>query len=395
MNHASPSNRPSGSQWWLSEQGKTSGPYSEAYILTGLKTQTLSSQTFACPVGGQEWKRLCEWPQFVAACPLAAPPPFPGELPANPPWNPRTIAWLGLLFSPVWSGIMAAINGRRLQTNLLWWRPIGIGVGATVLDILVQVLWIDSFFVELVLYLSTLGLIWYLDLRPQYEFFDRQRATISMQANWLWPSLAGSPIALLVLFGFFVCPFIPEGPRQVCERFIAADSLEEAKQSTTPKLWPALTALFSQKLDTNDKDRFDLTDEAEAPPAVGGYLVGYRLSIEPKGEPLSMIEGCFLLKKVDGVWKIEDWYYTSINGQPLPEPVSFVENYQQFFPEKPSSIQTKAVKTDKPKGSASWVGMLLRRWLVILATIFAFALMRALRGKFEAATPKENTSSGS
>ena len=41
-----------------------------------------------------------------------------------------------------------------------------IGVEATLLDIVASIAIIDSIFVDLVLYLGALGLIWALDLQP-------------------------------------------------------------------------------------------------------------------------------------------------------------------------------------------------------------------------------------
>ena len=63
--------------WWLSSQGAPTGPHDPAFILAGLKTGAISPQTNACPVGGQEWKQLAEWPLFVPARRQTPPPPPP------------------------------------------------------------------------------------------------------------------------------------------------------------------------------------------------------------------------------------------------------------------------------------------------------------------------------
>jgi len=57
--------------WWLSNQGAPAGPYSEAYVLAGLKTGAISPQVQACPANGHEWRHLAQWPQFAAFCPPA------------------------------------------------------------------------------------------------------------------------------------------------------------------------------------------------------------------------------------------------------------------------------------------------------------------------------------
>lgn len=64
-------------QWWLSNQGVPVGPYDEALILNGLRTGTIASETYACMVGGQTWKRLHEWPAFAGACATTYSPPGP------------------------------------------------------------------------------------------------------------------------------------------------------------------------------------------------------------------------------------------------------------------------------------------------------------------------------
>jgi hypothetical protein len=73
-----------GQQWWLSNQGTPAGPYGEAFLLAGIKTGTISPQTHVCPIGGQEWKRLSQWPAFASACPVAAASPPPPGLPPLP-----------------------------------------------------------------------------------------------------------------------------------------------------------------------------------------------------------------------------------------------------------------------------------------------------------------------
>lgn len=364
MSDVEPSANPSSPQWWLSRQGTTTGPYSEAYVLAALKTGTVSPQTHACSVGEPTWRRLCEWPSFAAACAACPPPPPPADrdVPPPTPWNPRTIAWLGLLFSPVWAGIMAALNARRLQAALPLWRPLAIGIGATVLDMFVPT---GGFYlVDLAFYLGALWLIWQVDLRRQLPLFEAQTAR-GRRGGWLWPSLAGSPLALAVLLGFVVAPFWPLEPREVCQRFVEARTAQEAQAYATTKLWPAIEAMFAQKDDPDFQGRFDLTDEAEAPPAIGGYLVGYRLYAEPKGEAAFLVEGFFHLKQIEGTWKIEDWYFTSQNNEPAAEPVSMAANYRTMFSRVPPPAPPASLApSDAPAKATSRGGWLLStQWL--------------------------------
>lgn len=77
-------------RWWLSTRGEPEGPHSESYILVGLKTGKIPVSALACPVGGQEWKLMSEWPEFAghgqspATSASEAPLPSPGSLLTNP-----------------------------------------------------------------------------------------------------------------------------------------------------------------------------------------------------------------------------------------------------------------------------------------------------------------------
>jgi hypothetical protein len=219
------------------------------------------------------------------------------------------------------------------------------------------------YLVDLALYLGALWLIWQVDLRRQVPLFEAQSAR-GRRGGWLWPSLAGSPLALVVLLGFVVAPFWPLEQREVCQRFVEARTAKEAQQYSTTKLWPAIEAMFAQKDDPDFQGRFDLTDEAEAAPAVGGYLVGYRLYGEPKGEAAFLVEGFFHLKQQEGVWKIEDWYFTSQNNEPTAEPVSMAANYRTMFPRVPPPAPPASLApADAPAKTRAWNGWLLTRWL--------------------------------
>ena len=60
---------PAGSaNWWLSDGNKSTGPHGEATLVAGVKKGRISPLSYVCPVGGQEWKMICEWPTFIPAC---------------------------------------------------------------------------------------------------------------------------------------------------------------------------------------------------------------------------------------------------------------------------------------------------------------------------------------
>ena len=362
----SDSNQPSATgsqQWWLSQQGTPTGPHTEDHILAGLKAGTILAAMYACPVGSQEWRHLSEWPTFAPVCSVEAapaPPPPPPDTHAavTPvPWNPRTIAWLGLLFSPVWAGIMAAINARRLQMRFPYWQPIAIGIGATALDYLFTMLIFDSYVVDAVLYLGAVGIIWFLYLDTQVRHFENRRAQSGKQAGWIVPALVGSPAAILVIYGFIVLPLLPLGPRQVCQKFIDASTMDEMRKYTTTKLWPALAAMDAHKNDPDSKvgakDRFDLTEDVDNPLGLGGHGVGYRMYSEEKGGA-HVLEGFFYLVNQGAGWKIDELYFTSFDNQQAQNPIPVSSNYKEIFGAGDSSQNLAAASgTPSPVGPAT------------------------------------------
>jgi uncharacterized protein with PQ loop repeat len=59
---------PNSASWWLSDGNNPTGPHSESSLLAGIKRGRISPLSYACPVGGQDWRLVCEWPAFVQAC---------------------------------------------------------------------------------------------------------------------------------------------------------------------------------------------------------------------------------------------------------------------------------------------------------------------------------------
>lgn len=90
MNETHPNDTGTGSErWWLSKNSTPAGPYSEGYVSASLNGGTITSSTLACPVGGNQWRPLSEWPQFkevLSKLPGTAMPPPP---PLAPPGSAR------------------------------------------------------------------------------------------------------------------------------------------------------------------------------------------------------------------------------------------------------------------------------------------------------------------
>lgn len=76
---------PTNGGWWISCRGAPTGPHNGGYLSARLKTGTLSPQTLACPVGSQEWKKLCDWPVFTAICAASPQPEVVGGTALRPP----------------------------------------------------------------------------------------------------------------------------------------------------------------------------------------------------------------------------------------------------------------------------------------------------------------------
>lgn len=244
-------------------------------------------------------------------------------------WNPATIAWFGILFTPVWCGVMAAINARRLRVASPIWRPIAIGIGGLLgLEFLTS--FFDSWLVEIAAYLGIVFWLWKSDLEPQSAAFEA-RSMQRTSASWLFPVLAGSPGAVVAVLGLVIAPLIPPTPQEVCQQFLNAASMKHAKTLTTTNLWPALDTLAGLPGDLEEQaGHFEITAEEPAAASLGGHLVAYRMLTEKRTGNETM-EGIFHLVDRGGSWKIEDIYYTSFNGEALAEPARLSQTYRNLI----------------------------------------------------------------
>ena len=270
--------------------------------------------------------------------PLLPPPPPPPVTTSQPVymllresvshlWNPDTIGWLGLLFSPLWSGIMAAFNARQLGTGESVWRPVIHGAISAGVCLLCS-LWWESFWSPALVYCAAVWLIWLVELQPQSAAFEQFRQTSPQVGNWFLPAIAGTPAAMLVVLLLVVEPTLPWTPRQVCEHFVQASSLKDAKGLTTLNLWPALTAL-DQSAALTGTTQYEFTHEENAPADPGGYLVAYRMRTETE-QRTETVDGVFHLLQIDGRWKIEEIYYTAFDSQPFQEWIALSRQYPQI-----------------------------------------------------------------
>jgi hypothetical protein len=53
------------SQWWVSINSRVAGPFSTEAVTRAVATGDFPASTPACPVGGNAWRPLSEWPQLA------------------------------------------------------------------------------------------------------------------------------------------------------------------------------------------------------------------------------------------------------------------------------------------------------------------------------------------
>lgn len=343
-------------RWWLSTAGKAEGPYTESYIRAGLKTNTIASNVYSCPVGGQEWKAVSEWPEFAGACSANTPPPPPDHTrPTKPSWNPLALASLGLLFTPAWTGIMAALNARRLGLSLPAWRPLAIGIGSTVLYILLSCAGMDRGFIieTLIFEIVPLVAIWHLDLAAQEQ--PHAAKQLKTQDHWIGPVLAGSPFGLLTIVSLWLVLFGPLEPLEVVKRFDAANTVEEARKYITSNLYQMVDDFqeaerLAPELLSDDDGEVEYLGEYYDENDDNQYYVDYRLYVPPiDSEPGGRMEGYYHLRWLDGSWKIDDILVTSLNGQqPDAGAVSLSIFAREFVKE------ARRMASTRPPPKAEW-----------------------------------------
>jgi hypothetical protein len=388
-------------QWHLARNRENYGPYSMEQFRQFAAAGYLLPTDMLLQEGAEKWvaassvSGLFVTAAITAQAVPAAIPPLPdprASSPAEPPaerrpWNPLAVAWLGLLFTPLWCGILAALNSRRLPLVAPWWRPLALGLGWLAVSVLCGLV-VDSLPLDLLLYVGAVGLLWFVDLRPQQQAYARlQAARPGRDASWVWPSVAGAPLAVLSVLGFVVLPLLPLGPREVCERFVEARTAPEMARYTTGNLRPALETLAKLE-DQGDMGHFELTGEEPAPPDVGGHLVGFRQTFTQDGRP-AQVEGLFHLVRWDGSWKIEDMYLVSVNRQPLARWFSLAADHHllaaprrgQVVPVAAERPEKKALTPVAPKG---WLHD-RKNWTKLVAhgLVFLFLALRALYDKFK------------
>ena len=327
--------------WYYAKGDQRFGPVSEEELRQLAAAGQLARTDLAWREGMDDWV-----PVGQTGILPAVPDPGPPELPRGPagdatrrgPWDPRAVAWLSVLCGPVWGAVMAAVNARRLQKRLPLWKPMAASFGAiagvTIAFLVLRAFrldyrWVDFILFVLLLFGGTALLFWGVFLEPQSDPFERHRSSGGRRGNWVVPTLAGIPfVVLFAMLTFAPRTLLPPraaGPltsRGICEQFARASSFEEAKQYTTPDLWPCLAAHYAHKQGPGALDgfreEFRFSQDAINIVDPGGEKVGervrFRLYWEARGKAAT-IDGFFDLKDEEGGWRISEWYYTSFNKE--------------------------------------------------------------------------------
>ena len=115
------------SAWYVSRGGERLGPLTDRDLRRPAVDGQLSPEDLVWRKGMAGWKPAASLRAlFPASDSGDGPPPLPADRPddgtparpATGAWDPRLIGALGLLFTPVWAGVMAALNRRRLGLGL-------------------------------------------------------------------------------------------------------------------------------------------------------------------------------------------------------------------------------------------------------------------------------------
>jgi hypothetical protein len=357
------------SNWHFERDGRIVGPFT-ARELRGLRdVGWIGSETQLVNDQGDVF-RACEILEFnngpLPTC-EETDSPFPADVPsaspsdlsrkplsspnAGPGWDPRWIAGLGFLFSPLWAAAMAVLNGRRLGKTIPPWRPFLIGLGPLVTLPFAWLLGIPSLLMAVMGFVGSLWILWKTELEPQAALFDAAVAqpgtSTSSGSSWRWPVLLGLPAVLVVFVVFVILPLWPMSPRTVCDRFARVSRTTDAKPFTTSNLWPALDAmaLFDDETSKETID-VDVLSEGPATSPQSGSLIRCRIRTTTPTET-NTLEAVFQLVDGSGRWKIDDVTFLSFNGQSLPEPLSLARDYEQLVSgaRETGSLTTRAASS--------------------------------------------------
>jgi hypothetical protein len=333
-------------RWWLARNGKAVGPYPQGELERGLRFGEVNPSEAACPEGGTLWKPLRDWPAFASLLGLQTlNPPSPLMPLSKGAWNPRSIALLGIICSPLWAGGMAAMNARRLGNGLSIWRPILIALGGFVLTGVIDACFSTTYFwtpwsLTLTIYLITLYLLWRLSLSRQWVPYTHR--TQKSQAKWVWPGIIAAPLAIYVFLVFVASPFSPLEPREVAQRCLEAKELATCERYSTPRLWPAMQAIYASSKSAAEDSPVQITYDRDGDPGSHTHWVGC-VSYLMDATGRHTIDGHVRMVDFDGTWKVDEIYFDAFDSHSFSQPVAISEDYHLLIPAAaPAAIATES-----------------------------------------------------
>lgn len=385
------------SPWWLSNAGKADGPFTSDVLVERIRTRELSPDAYVCKAGTDAWQRLADCPEFAGEFADTPPPPPPPDSAisssARPTskqdhaWNPFSITLLGILLTPFWSGIMAAINAKRLGVDQPLWRPLTIGIGSQLVALAAGCAGLDLgiLWSELIFTLAPLVLLWSFDLSPQYSEYERKGEENA--EKWFVPLLAGSPLALMTIVYWGIVLFAPLSPAETVHRLLDASSTNEARKYCTTNMHTLLDGIdeldrITGNTPVDDNFEIDLLDEYYGEYSDNESRVDYRMKTAPtEHDPASTLHGYFYLRWLEGRWQIDDWIITAHSQHPGGiEPVSF----STLLPEMLEEARRQHPQEQTPSlGQRFNDGMefLRRNWYLVMGGMMLIAAMLKSLGK--------------
>ncbi|WP_459556772.1 hypothetical protein [Lacunimicrobium album] len=248
------------------------------------------------------------------------------------PWNPKQLFYFGLVLGPIWAIVMSVLNARRCGRSPKVWSAVGIVMAMVILFSIVagpypeetptsQLNWGIKFGI---FHLATLWLVWKSLLQPQMNGFATATSGHS-EANMVWPGVLGVLLCGFPLWTFVAIPtfqsalFQGQSPRQICKAFMDADKSDKQREICTLNMYPLIDYLQADEETEADPDvfQYELSNESFRPVGLSGATVGIRTRAPDGFGKHIQMDGFFHLVNLDGHWKIEEWYLTSFNQQPL------------------------------------------------------------------------------
>lgn len=224
------------------------GPFSMTQLPGQIKPESLIKRE-----GEQDWRSQQHFPEIQA---LLAYPQIETAAPAQSasiaenlpkPWNPQTIAFGGIVFTPIWAGVMAAINERRLGSQRTPAPAIWIAAIWFIADFVLYPLFGWGLIATWLTTVACLWLLWEIVLIEQRKDFARFPVEQNFEHYGI-PILVGIPAMLVLGFQVFSAATSTPTPYELCQLFEQAKQADRVQLSTS-KMQELLSAIEKFKSD--------------------------------------------------------------------------------------------------------------------------------------------------